>query len=126
MSKITMEPRPSALTLAQVAWLRSGHRGLSSEALFERLTGHVLCAYRHHDAHPHDPGDLQRCQLMLERCGLLERIGEAAGLSKAWGRLVPHWIELIELMDQENPTWREGVGRGCARAYSRMRALLDV
>lgn len=80
-------------------------------------------AYAGHDDHPHDPADLRRCIDYCRRQGitpsaLRERM---AGRSSEWDALLPHWGELVGLLEDETDTRTDG----CAPAtYARMRALL--
>jgi hypothetical protein len=114
----------SELTADQVAWLRGDRRGASSEALFERLTGHVLCEESRRTAHPYDPADLARCILMLEQCGLTEHLGKARDLSPTWRRLIDAWLVLVSTFDEEVPGWRAGRWRtGAVRVYELMKVL---
>lgn len=116
----------SSLTEAQIAWLRTGERGTSSLALFERLTGHVICGEHERTAHPLDPRDLRRCLLMLERCGLADQLHLAADLSEAWGRLVPVWKEITASLEGEVSSWRVPVWGAAARStYRLMRQVLN-
>jgi hypothetical protein len=92
-------------------WLASGQRGMSSEALFTRLSG-VNCTSGASDGvarvdHPYDPDDFRRCRLMLEACPELEaNLNEAAGMSQQWAALIQVWGTLCDSMDWESPDWR--------------------
>ncbi len=105
-------------------WLAFGERGMSSEALFLRLTGispgrPSRCEFDERDrtAHPYDPDDLRRCRLMLEAVPAARaRLQEAAELSPAWAALVAIWPELEATMDGETPDWRDPKCGGTAPA----------
>ena len=107
-----------------MAWLATGERGLSSEAIFQHMTGVPLArtacdAY----AHPSDPADLRRCMLLLEAVpAFAARLGEMSEVSEIWARLVAAWPELCATMDAESPNWRSG-GGWAHRTYEKMRAL---
>jgi hypothetical protein len=94
------------LTAQQVAWLGNGERGMSSDALFERLTGFPSTRTPFRKAHPVDPDDFRRCHLMLEQCGLVDRVAEAADMSACWSRLAPRWAEIVACFDAECGDWR--------------------
>ncbi len=116
----------SELTAAQVMWLRSGERGMSSEALFERLTGHAICGRGCLACHPYDPADLRRCLLMLEQCGLVDRLHEAADLSGPWARLIGSWAKIVATLEGEVADWRKPTwGASAHGTYGLMRRLTD-
>lgn len=103
-----------------VKWLAVGQQGLSSQTLFQRLTGVKLT---NTEAHPADPSDFGRCRLLMEQVPWLRnRLGEAREISATWAKVVDHWDELSEQMDSEAPRWREGIGSAPA-TNRRMKAL---
>jgi hypothetical protein len=88
--------------------------GLSSQA--------IACAA--HRDHPHDPADLKRCVEYCDRAGIsvAELRERMEGRSPEWGALLPHWGELVGLLQDEMATRTDG----CASAtYARMRALIS-
>lgn len=114
------------LTENQAQWLATGERGMSSEALFERLTGHRVTTALARAMHPRDPNDLRRCLLMLEQCGLASRVHEAADLSAAWARLLGAWPHLVSSLEREVGDWRDArVGAWAPDTYKMMEDLLD-
>lgn len=92
-------------------WLAHGERGMSSEAMFEHLTG-VKCtrdgSWPHASkAHPYDPADLRRCRLLLEKVPSLKALlPKMADLSKPWANLARDWDTICSTMDAEAPGWR--------------------
>lgn len=81
-------------------------------------------AYAGHVDHPHDPADLQRCVAYCYTAGItVDQLRKRmAGRSPEWDALLPHWSELIGLLEDEKATRKDG----CAPdTYARMRALLD-
>lgn len=101
-------------------WLANGERGMSSEALFFRLTGMDGSGFDR-TAHPYDPDDFRRCRLMLEACPeLLIKLQDAADLSPQWAALIDCWATLYETMDAETPNWRSphGDGQFAHKTYS--------
>lgn len=101
-------------------WLANGERGMSSEALFSRLSG-VDCSEFDRTAHPYDPDDFRRCRLMLEACPeLADNLHHATDLSPQWAALIGSWLTLCETMDAETPNWRSphGDGQFANKTYS--------
>lgn len=105
-------------------WLAVGERGMSSEALFTRLSGIEVDDDASH-LHPADPDDFRRCRLMLESVpALASRLQIASDLSATWAALIAAWPELCGLMDEESPDWRSPTRTSRAnRLYERMREL---
>ena len=109
-------------------WLATGDRGLSSEAIVNRATGINLGRYggRIID-HPHDVGDLLRCEMMLRAVPLARMtLPLMSNVSPAWAALVPAWDELVALCESEIPGLFDGAGtHGSAPlAYARIREVL--
>jgi len=96
-------------------WLATGERGMSSEAMFEHLTG-VKCTRdgswpKASTAHPYDPDDFRRCRLLLEQVPeLASNLVKLRSLSDAWRGLVDSWTEICDAMDWETPDWRNPKG----------------
>lgn len=83
-------------------WLRTGERGISSEAIFSHLTGIPIGGHRLDP--PSDPSDLRRCRLLLHAVPAFRaRLRKMAEISPAWAALVARWDELCALMDAETP-----------------------
>lgn len=85
-------------------WLAGGERGLSSEAIVQRLTGVPINTGRPEGATetPSDPSDFRRC------VELLEQVPEArphlrlmADVSPAWERITANWDDLENLLAME-------------------------
>lgn len=110
---------------AAIHWLANGERGLSSETIFETLTG-IDCKRDiwggGRKDYPLDPDDLRRCVRLLQRVPeLAPRIGEMRAVSPVWARLVAAWDELTALLEREAPG-----NRGCApKCYARMREIIE-
>jgi hypothetical protein len=104
------------LTAREADWVRHGERGMSSDALFQRLTGHELTQAPWFNANPRDPADFRRCQLMLEHCGLRDRLAEAADLSPSWARLIAAWHSILDTFEAETRAvdWRDRFGNWSA------------
>lgn len=116
----------TTLSTEAVNWLAHGERGLSSNAIFTRLTGVDACGERGFPFHyPHDPSDLCRCLRLLESVPeFAPRIGEMAGVSSVWTALVAHWVEIVALLENEAPKWREREGTA-PKTYARMREIIE-
>ncbi len=93
-------------------WLAHGERGMSSNAMFEHLTG-VKCTNSDGwplaaKAHPRDPADFRRCRLLPEEVPSLQaQLPKMAELSKPWANLVRDWTAICRAMDGEAPDWRD-------------------
>lgn len=105
------------------AWLASGERGISSNTMFEYLTG-VKATRGWGRSHPRDPGDFRRCRLLLECVpDLVPLLPRMAEVSPVWAALVARWDELCSTMDAECPYWRTGRGGSAPKTYEMMRAI---
>lgn len=102
------------LSEAATRWLATGERGLSSETIFEHLTGAPVLKdhWREYGPHtPSDPADLRRCRLLLEQVPeLVPLFHKMSTVSKEWAALVREWANLCTTMDAETPDWRTGGG----------------
>lgn len=109
------------LSEAATRWLASGERGLSSETIFQHLTGISTRNVQWQDRHPHtpsDPADVRRCRLLLEQVPeLAPMFPKMAEVSAAWKDLVYLWDDICKTMDQEAPQWRKGHGQPCPKTY---------
>jgi hypothetical protein len=101
-------------------WFALGHQGVSSQTIFQRLTG---CRIIKEESAPRDPSDLGRCRQLLEQVPELQtKLHEMALVSDVWARLVENWPGLCALMDEESPDWRSRVG-SAPKTYAMMRWL---
>ena len=119
MSEVT------ALSAAAIQWLANGERGLSSEQMFEHLSGVQALSGNWRKWAPHypsDPDDLNRCRKLLEAVPELQ-IQRMADCSPVWAELVGRWDELCSLMDAEAPNWRNGTG-SAPKTYALMGELI--
>lgn len=108
-----------------IQWLAFGEQGLSSKAMFQHLTGVLICRSNDAKALPSDPGDLARCRKLLEQVPELQpRLHEMATLSTAWRNLLAEWTDLCTSMDRELPKWRER-GGSMPSTYAQMCALSE-
>lgn len=86
------------------AWLASGERGLSSEAIVANLTGSRVGRYGNRSDHPYDPSDFRRCERLL-RAHPLARLhfAQMRDVTPTWAALVDAWPELVALAESEVP-----------------------
>ena len=87
------------LTEPMKEWLRNGERGISSETIFEAMTG-IPLGQKHNT--PQDPSDFNRCYMLLltvpEFRGRIKEVGEAF---PDWKPLINNWDELEHLFEEE-------------------------
>jgi hypothetical protein len=104
-------------------WLARGERGLSSESIVEAVTGERIGRYERGVNHPHDPGDLRRCILLIEHVPLVALVFKDAMRDKSpeWKALVAAWDDLVALFREEEA---ENTGRA-PRTYALMREMLE-
>lgn len=115
------------LSEAATRWLANGERGLSSETMFQHLTGIQVLEGHWQSRYPFtpgDPADLRRCRLLLEQVPELEPLfrERMASASKKWRDLVREWDAICRSMDAETPDWRTGGGRA-SKTYEIMKAI---
>jgi hypothetical protein len=90
---------PPSLPPGAANWLKTGERGLSSEAIFSHLTGFPISGSRLPP--PYDSGDFLRCQkLLIAVPSFADRIGEMASVSPVWAVIAAHWAEIDALMSE--------------------------
>ncbi len=107
------------------AWLAGGERGVSSNTIFEHLTG-ISAVGKWGGGYPRDPDDFRRCRLLLERVPeLVPLLPRMAEVSPVWAALVARWDELCSTMDAECPYWRTGRGGSAPKTYEMMRAIRE-
>lgn len=95
------------LSAEAVKWLASGERGMSSEAIFERMTGMPVGSSfgGRRGWAPADPDDLRRCLLLLDAVPEWKtRIAEMADVNRHWRALVAIWPVLVETFEREMRT----------------------
>ena len=104
-------------------WLANGERGISSNTIFEQLTG-MQATSDGYSCHPLDPADFRRCQLLLEQVPeLQEQFYRMAEVSPEWERLVRAWPDIVAAMDAQAPEWRNGrSGKPAHLAYGLIKA----
>ena len=105
-------------------WLAVGERGLSSEAI--ALTSLGLRPTGLRASWPHDPADLRRCLLLLEKVHETREDGLLVLAERC-----PKWAALVKVWDRLSETLRSEIGealsaRGSApETYALMREALD-
>lgn len=111
------------------AWLASGERGVSSEAIVAKLTGARVGRYGDRLAVPYDPSDFRRCERLL-RDHPLGRLyfAEMRTVSPTWAALVDAWPELLALAESEVPGIFDGArpDGSAPKTYARMQEIRDA
>lgn len=114
-----------------INWLAGGERGVSSNSIFQVLTGYPALKSRGRGRPPdipHDPDDLRRCLLLLEAVPeLAPRIGEMAKVSPEWAAMSARWDEVVCMFVAEcapQGGWKNGQWR-CPLTYRLMREIID-
>jgi hypothetical protein len=110
-------------------WAIEGERGISSNAIFNRL---VLgadadkCAGVWFSCNPSDPADFKRCEKLLRQVrGLRERLHEMDAVSPKWSALVEHWQEIVDVFEDECPgVFEDATGWRAARTYKLMKQVM--
>lgn len=109
-------------------WLANGERGLSSEAIVQRLTGvpvdvDELTRPNGVTDYPHDSGDFRRCVELLKRVPEARRhLPLMADVSPQWAAIVSHWDELERLLEEESAR-PDGLA---PKLYRRLRELIEA
>jgi hypothetical protein len=86
-----------------IQWYRGGDTGVSSETIFEVMTG-VPVQRR---GIPWDPADFGRCYRLLQVFpGWRARLQEVATLHAEWQPFVDNWAKMEELYERDLPTDR--------------------
>ncbi|SFL70583.1 hypothetical protein SAMN05216256_10170 [Halopseudomonas pachastrellae] len=71
-------------------WIATGRVGSSSKAM-----ALAACEVQSAKSYPLDPGDLNRCLLMLQQVPeVRHHFDKIAALSEVWGRLIDRWGEI--------------------------------
>ena len=102
-----------------IKWLANGERGISSETIFEYLTG-VPTTGRFGCDRPRDPDDFRRCELLLEQVpSLRAKFHLMSFVSPVWANLVLDWDKIKSMILEEAPNWE---GRA-SKAYTYMKSI---
>lgn len=112
---------------AVVAWLRTGERGLSSEAIVEVMEGLPCGAltWRYGRTYPRDGDDLRRCILLLDLVPAYRaRLDEMASVNDVWAALVGEWDALVALLKSEVGEDLRTARGHAPQTYARMRELI--
>lgn len=112
----------SGLSEGARQWVYSGEHGLSSVYLLYALTGYYEGAEPPAVMVPVDTGDLRRCLLMLEQCGLSNSIHKVK--APAWEGLLGDWLLIIKTFEEEVLEFRDKA-KFFAQPALRTRKLID-
>lgn len=91
-------------------WFAGGQVGSSSKAM-ACAAADLPTRYKNDRCeHPYDPGDLNRCLLLLEAVPeVREHFPKIAALSPAWARLIERWDELeATFLEEVGLNWSKG------------------
>ena len=110
-------------------WQVHGEHGISSEAIFDRLTfGETNTRWRPRN-YPLDVSDFRRCESLLRQVpGLRADLWKMASEHPVWAALIKRWDELVALMEEEIPDCFDPAARrtgSAPRAYELMRQIED-
>jgi hypothetical protein len=112
-----------------ITWHLNGEHGISSEAIYDRLTYGVTTA-RWFSNHPHDPSDFRRCELLLRAVPEFRaRFSEMADESPVWRALVERWSEIAAVFEEECPgvfTYEDHGNRWAYRTYALMNSIIST
>lgn len=114
------------ITPAALDWLAHGERGLSSEAIFEHMTGLPISApcWRGWVHTPSDGDDFKRCEKLLRHVPEFRtRLREMADVSPYWAALVERWDEIVALLESEIPGVYEGATGSAPETYRLMKDI---
>lgn len=107
-----------------IMWLANGERGISSETIFETITG--VKTVRTMKSHPHDPADFMRCLKLLDACPEFKPLlCKMKGVSPVWRALVDRWDEIQNVFETEVPNWKESGWWSAPKTYNLMREIIE-
>jgi hypothetical protein len=107
--KAVWKPPLPDMTLGQYDrenwWIRYGERGISSETMFEKLSGRIIRQASWGPLPPADPSDFKRCHLLLEAIPEWKsKLDALREISPVWSKLVDNWDELTRLLLEQIET----------------------
>jgi hypothetical protein len=125
-----LEMVPSHIREDARLWVVDGRVGLSSAAIFLKLTGYnplPMSSYNELTSHPRDPDDFKRCEGLLEAVpSFRSMLWRMADVSPEWAGLVKGWDKICHLLDDEVPGWRKNDCGGAPKACSLIRECAAV
>ena len=82
-------------------WLKEGERGISSETMFQEISGRkIRFRQRPYQGHPSDPDDFKRCYLLLKALPEWKtQLDKMRTVSEVWNKLVDNWDKLTEMFE---------------------------
>lgn len=101
-------------------WLAGPNTGLSSQAMAYCYLG----VQRIYWDIPVDPGDLNRCMLLVDLVPeIREKFDDIANLSPKWSAIIGAWEELREILESEVGPPHDAEGES-PKTYARMKEIL--
>ena len=98
-------------------WLEHGERGMSSETMFQVISGKSIGKSRM--THPSDPDDFRRCYLLLKTIPEWKsELHKLKSNSPVWSKLVDNWDKLTVMLEEQiaggkNEMYKEMEKLGC-------------
>lgn len=104
------------------AWLLNGRVGASSRAIYRHMVGDACGRLLDY---PLDPGDLNRCLLLLDLIPEWKpRMAEMSVYGTAWAGLAASWDELTVLfLEEVGLDWSKGKNAHATKTYALMKQL---
>jgi hypothetical protein len=83
-------------------WLQKGEHGMSSETIFQVISGQRITDRL---THPYDPDDFRRCYLLIKAIPeWKEELYLLKTISPVWSKLVENWDKLTEMLEEQMKT----------------------
>ena len=100
-------------------WIATGRVGASSKAM-----AMAACGLPNDGSYPHDPGDLNRCLLLLESApDVRDHFEKIAALGVVWERLIGRWADIeASFLDEVGLNWSKA--REAPKTYALMREVI--
>lgn len=103
--KTCQEPTPDekmSTTAKAYMWLNHGERGMSSECMYQTISGQHIGARSYH---PSDPDDFRRCYGLLKMVPeWKDELHKMKKVSAVWSNLVDNWDRLTEMLEEQLQT----------------------
>ena len=105
-------------------WRLHGERGISSEAIADRLQ-YGQTSTRYMSNYPRDPDDFRRCELLLRHAPSMRAdLNLMADQGPEWAGVVEHWDDILALIEADCPSAFTSSAHGSAiRAYALMEQI---
>lgn len=100
-------------------WIATGRVGASSKVM-----AMAACGLPNDGSYPHDPGDLNRCLLLLEAAPeVREHFDKIEALGVVWSRLIGRWADIeASFLDEAGLNWSKA--KEAPKTYALMREVI--